>query len=552
MGTVGIAFGSPTAGTGFDVSNTVSQIVANLQNVETPWESQLSTLQSQDSAISNLGTLLSNLSNDITQFTDFSGVLATKEGSSSNPDVVALTSSSSSAIAGTHTIIVNSLATTASGYLDNIANANDTLTGSVTIQVGSGTAQTVEVGSDNTLSGLAATINNADIGVTASVVTDANGSRLSIVSGTSGASGNLTVTSVITDSSTNTALNYNAIQSGQNSSIVVDGVSVATASNTVSTVIPGVTFQLLAPSADTVQVQIVNSTATVGSAMDAFVSDFNAVISAINTQESNNSSGVAQPLFGSPTLSLLQQQLLASISGSSSSGYLAPISNASDTLTGTFSIAVGSGSATSFNLSSLSAGNQNLAGLAAAINAANLGVSASVITSSSGSSLSIVSQYGQAVTVNSSITDITTGTSLSYSSLGDINNLAQLGISAQDDGTISLDSATFEQELNSDYSGITAFFQDANSWGVDFSNTVNNLGTSSVTGTLALALSANSSIESSLNQSISAENQTISAEQASLTMELTSANEILQAIPQNLDNINELYSAITGYQAPRS
>lgn len=551
MGTVGIAFGSPTAGTGFDVSNTVSQIVANLQNVETPWKNQLSTLEGQDSAISSLGTLLSNLSNDITQFTDFSGVLATKEGSSSNPDVVAITSSSSSAIAGTHTIVVNSLATTASGYLDNITSANDTLTGSISIQVGSGTAQTVDVGSDNTLSGLATSINNADIGVTASVVTDANGSRLSIVSGTSGAGGNLTVTSAITDSSTGTALSYNSIQSGQNSSLVVDGVDVATASNTVSTVIPGITFQILAPSADTVQVQIVNSTDAVGSAMEAFVSDFNAVISAINTQESNNSSGSAQPLFGSPTLSLLQQQLLSSISGSSSSGYLAPISHASDTLSGTFSVAVGSGSATNFDLSSFSSGDQNLAGLAAAINAANLGVSASVVTNSTGSSLSLVSQYGQAVTVNSSITDATTATSLSYTSLGDINNLAKLGISAQDDGTISLDTATFEQELNSDYSGVTAFFQDANSWGVDFSNTVDNLGTSSTTGTLSLALSADSSIESSLNQSISAEEQTISSEQVSLTLELTSANEILQAIPQNLDNINELYSAITGYQAPQ-
>jgi flagellar hook-associated protein 2 len=35
-----------------------------------------------------------------------------------------------------------------------------------------------------------------------------------------------------------------------------------------------------------------------------------------------------------------------------------------------------------------------------------------------------------------------------------------------------------------------------------------------------------------------------------LTLELTSADEILQAIPSNLNNINELYSAITGYQAP--
>src|SRR5580698_8961474 len=123
MGTVGISFGSPTGGVGFDVSSTVSQIVANLQNVETPWKTQLTSLQAQDTAISSLGSLLSALSNDIGGLTDFTGVLAAKEGSSSDPSVLALTSSSSSAVAGTHTIVVNSLAATASGYLDSINTA---------------------------------------------------------------------------------------------------------------------------------------------------------------------------------------------------------------------------------------------------------------------------------------------------------------------------------------------------------------------------------------------------------------------------------------------
>jgi flagellar hook-associated protein 2 len=57
MGTVGISFGSPTSGQGFNVSSTVSSIVANLQNVETPWKTQLTSLESQDTVISSLGTL---------------------------------------------------------------------------------------------------------------------------------------------------------------------------------------------------------------------------------------------------------------------------------------------------------------------------------------------------------------------------------------------------------------------------------------------------------------------------------------------------------------
>lgn len=555
MGTVGISFGSPTAGTGFNVSNTVSQIVANLQNVEVPWQNQLSAVEAQNTAISNLGSLLSTLSTDVTNFTDFNGILSTKDGSSSDPSVLALTSASSASVAGTYSIVVNSLATTSSGYLNNVVNASDTLTGSILITVGTGKPQSVQVGTDNTLAGLAASINTAGIGVNASVVTDANGSRLSLVSGTSGAAGDLTVASSITDSTTGAALAYNPAASGDNGSLTINGnETVSVASNTVTTVIPGVTFQLLAPSPitgttpETVQVQIVNDTTSVTSALDSFVSDFNSVISAINAQEANTSSGTAQPLFGSPTLSLLQEQLLGSINNTTSSGYLTPIANANDSLTGSISIAAGSASATPFTLSS----GETLAGLAAAINADTaLGVTASVVTNAAGTSLSFSSPFGGPPTVTSSITDATTSTPLTYTSLGDINSLSKLGISVNDDGTISLDASTLASELNTDYSGVTAFFQDSNGWGLDFSTTLNNLGTSNVTGTLSLSLSANSSIESSLNLDISNENLIISTEQISLTLELTSANEILQSIPSNLNNVNELYSAITGYQAPQ-
>ncbi|HTJ30011.1 MAG TPA: flagellar filament capping protein FliD [Acidobacteriaceae bacterium] len=558
MSPVGISFGSPTAGTGFDVSSTVSQIVANLKNVESPWQQQLSASEAQDAAISNLGSLLSALSNDVSNLSDFSGVLATMDGSSSDPNVVALTSASSAAIPGTHTIVVNSLASTASGYLTAITNTSDALSGSISIQVGTAAAQTVNVTAGSTLSDVASAINNAGIGVTASVLTDASGSRLSLVSGTSGANGSLTVSSAVTDTTTGTALGYTSASPGANSDLIVDGVEVHTASNTVSTVIPGVTFQLLAPSpvtgttAETVQVQIVNDTSTVTSALQTFASDYNAVISAINAQEQNNSSGVPQPLFGTPTLSLLQEQLLGSINQTSTSGYTTAITSSTDTLSGTISIAVGSGTATTFDVSTLSSGDQTLAGLAAAINAANLGVTASVINNGNGYSLGVSSEYGGLPTVVSSLTDATTGSSLTYSSLGDINSLSKLGFAVQNDGSISLDTAQLGSELNSDYSGVLDFFQGANSWGLDFSTALSNLGTSSTTGLLSLALNANSATESSLQTNISREDLLISTEQISLTLELTSANEILQAIPSQLNEVNQLYAAITGYNEKQS
>src|SRR5579884_2638546 len=114
MGTVGLSFGSPTSGQGFDVTSTVSQIVTNMQAVETPWKNQLSALQSQDTVLSSIGSDLSSLSSALQSLTDFAGVLSEKQGSSSDTSVLQLTSASTSAIAGSHTITVQGLATTSS------------------------------------------------------------------------------------------------------------------------------------------------------------------------------------------------------------------------------------------------------------------------------------------------------------------------------------------------------------------------------------------------------------------------------------------------------
>jgi flagellar hook-associated protein 2 len=328
MGAIGLNFGNPTAGTGFDVTTTVGEIVSNLQAVETPWQTQLTNLTAQDTVFTSLGSNLSTLSTDLQALTDPTGVLADKEGSSSDTSVLTLTSASSTAVAGTHTVVVNSLAQTSSADTAEIGTG-DVLSGGVTIQVGSGTAQTIDVPStngDQTLAGLSAAINAAGIGVTANVITDTNGSRLSIVSGTGGTAGQLTVSSTLEDTTANVGttgspdLALTTIQSGIDASLTVDGVAVSSGSNTVSDAIPGVTFQLLAPSpvtsgtAETVQVVITNNTSSVSSALNTFVDDYNTTIQAITAQEGNTSSGSPEPLYGSPVLAQLQEQLQSALS----------------------------------------------------------------------------------------------------------------------------------------------------------------------------------------------------------------------------------------------
>ncbi|MGD0732113.1 MAG: flagellar filament capping protein FliD, partial [Terracidiphilus sp.] len=237
------------------------------------------------------------------------------------------------------------------------------------------------------------------------------------------------------------------------------------------------------------------------------------------------------------------------------SGTLTAIASAGDTLAGSISIQVGSGATSTIDLPS--SPDNTLAGLAGAINAAELGVTASVNTVAVGNNaigtlLTLTSgTVGSAgvLNVTSNILDAanTSQTTLNYTNSSDINSLTSLGISVNDDGSLTFDATSLDSVLNSDYSSVAGFFQNANSWGQNFSNILSAAGTGSPTGDLALASSSNSNIESTLNADISKENSLISQQQTSLTAELNSANEIMQQLPSELDGVNELYSAITGY-----
>src|SRR4051794_17875652 len=129
MGTVGINFGPINSGQGFDVTSTVNQILSAEQAVETPWKNQLPSLQAEDTALSKFGTDLATMATALQALTDFSGVFASKQGSSSDTNVVALSSASNIAAAGSHTIVVNHLAQTSSLYSDRILNISDPLSG---------------------------------------------------------------------------------------------------------------------------------------------------------------------------------------------------------------------------------------------------------------------------------------------------------------------------------------------------------------------------------------------------------------------------------------
>jgi flagellar hook-associated protein 2 len=448
MGTIGLSFGSPTSGQGIDVASTVTQMVAQLQATETPYKTQLTSLQSQDTVISNLGSLLSTLSNDITGLTDPAGVLSGKQGSSSDTNTRALLSADTTATAGSHTVTVQDLAQT-STEASSAVGANDILSGSFSFHIGSGSSQTVSVDpSNNTLAGLAATINQAGIGVSASIVTDSSGSRLSLISQTDGAAGQITIDSNSLSDATTGAVSLIAGQAGQDALFTVDGIQTTSASNTITGAISGVTMQLLGKSTTPVQVQIDNDTASVTSALSTMVNDYNAVVSALSAQEGKDASGNPEPLFGSPIISQLQQML------------------------------------------------------------------SSALTTPSGTSLT---------------------------------SPTQVGLSLNSNGSLSLDADQLTTALNDNYSGVQALFQNTSSFGLNLEQAVNNAGTGSTTSILSQTQTANSTAETNLNSSISTMDARIATQQTSLTAELNAANQTLQEIPMQLTMVNEIYSAITGY-----
>jgi flagellar hook-associated protein 2 len=552
MGTVGIAFGSPTSGQGFDVSSTVSQLVANLQAVETPWKAQLTSLESEDTALTSIGTDLSSLSTALQSLTDFEGVLSEKQGSSSDESVLQLTAAASNAVAGSHTVVVSRLAQTSSQY-SGVVSTTDTLSGTLTLTVGSGAAQTITIdSSDNTLASLAATINSSNLGVTANVITTSGGERLSLVSQTSGAAGQLTVGGSLQGAAAGT-IGFTQGQAGQDAQLTVDGVAITSASNTVTNAIQGVTIQLLssAPSTD-VQIEITNNNSDVESALNSFVTAYNKVIGDLNTQEGKDSSGNAEPLFGNPAVATIQEDLqsaLAFLQPANAVGTTSAIGT-SDTFSGSLSIQVGSGSAQTVTV----AAGSTLAQAAAAINTANIGVTASVITSGSTATLSLTNAKStDTITVNSSgLTDTTSGTAVTFGSArsNSVTSFTQLGLSTNSDGTLSLDTDTLENALNSNYQDVVNFFQPSasfTSFGGNLSTAIDNLGNSAPNGAVYLTLQQDSAEESSLNTSITNEDTQISAEQAKLTTELNAANYTLEQIPSEIDQINEIYSAITGY-----
>ncbi len=241
MATLPINLNSGAAsGNGIDVTAVVDQLMATARLPETLMKAQQAQLALQSAA---LATILTNAN----ALSDASGALDSRAVTSSQSNILTASVLSSAAV-GSHTIVVANLATTGSAYSNSLADGTTTFaTGVFTLQVGANSTPITVDSSNNTQNKLAAYINSHSYGVTASVIKDDKGTRLTFVANVSGDSGNITI-----DNSTNTTgLTFNLGSAGANANLSVDSVPISSATNTITGAIPGVTLNLLSSAPST-------------------------------------------------------------------------------------------------------------------------------------------------------------------------------------------------------------------------------------------------------------------------------------------------------------
>ena len=212
-------------------------------------------------------------------------------------------------------------------FVTSNADTNTSVSG-LTLQAGAtftpngNGAQTVTIdSSNNSLQGIAAAINAANIGVTAAIINDGSATpyRLTLTSKATGASSSMQI-SVAGDSAISSLLSEDPSNSsgqsltqtaaGQNANFTVNGITVSKPSNTVSDVVSGLTLNLQQISTTPINLTIAQNTSATSAAVSTFVKAYNALHTVINSVTAyNTSTNTGAVLMGDFAVNTLNSQL---------------------------------------------------------------------------------------------------------------------------------------------------------------------------------------------------------------------------------------------------
>lgn len=317
-------------GSGIDIPSLVNSLVDSQFAAKTgSINRQSSAISAQISAVAALKSGISDFSSALTTLAK-SGSLATAP-TSSNSAIVKTSALPGAKLTGfSATIEVQALASAQSAATAPVADRTAPIgTGTLTVTLGTatvaggaitgftpGAATPVDIvidAANSSLDQIAAAINAANAGVTASIITDAGGARLAL-KGKTGEAQAFTLTATEDPGSPGlAALNVAPGAAGtvigtvtQDAVVVLDGIPLKRPANSISDLIDGVKLDLVDAKPGTV-VTLGNTLPTeeLRSAVNDFVSAFND-LQALIKQQTNATTG---PLFGDPAARALQRAL---------------------------------------------------------------------------------------------------------------------------------------------------------------------------------------------------------------------------------------------------
>ena len=360
-------------GSGIDVESLITKLmsierqpISKLQAKDKSYDTKLSAFGTLKSQLSSLQTAAESISTKST-YAVYAATIANT--------AVASAVAGSNAKAGSYQLEVNALAT-AQVAMSSIRPSGFTFnTGTLSITSG-GTTKNIDItASNNTMSGVRDAINAANAGVTASLVTDVSGDiSLKIASTNTGTSSAFTLSGIGLDfdpaniPSSGTEIYSAASFAATNAQFKVNGASYVRQSNYVTNAISGVNLTL-------------NSTNT-GSPTTLSVSQTSTKSSFSSYKASVTDSTIATAAAGSGATAGSYQLEVSSLA-STQKIVTAPLSSAYTFATGPLTLTTG-GTTTSIDIT---ASNNTLSGVRDAINAANAGVSASLLNDGNGTRL---------------------------------------------------------------------------------------------------------------------------------------------------------------------
>ena len=295
-------FTSLNTGSGVDLSTLVPGLVeAQFAARTAALKAKSETLTTQISAVAKLKSGITDFNSALKSLTE-GGTLATQP-SSSNSAVLTASGTPGAKLAGlSKSITVNALATAQTAATTTPLSKTAAIgTGTLTITLGTatysadgkamtgfapGAAKPIDITIDAenaTIDKIAAKINAANAGVTASVVTNADGSAYLAMKGKTGAAQAFTVSGTGGLSALNVGTGTGATGTrlsgvAANAELTVDGIDVERASNTVDDLVDGVKLTLVSASPTPVTLGAALPTAALSSVVSDFVSTVNSMM----------------------------------------------------------------------------------------------------------------------------------------------------------------------------------------------------------------------------------------------------------------------------------